>query len=422
MTKKTTFLTAALLLAFSMLYAQKEWAVYDENAIVPYTLPNMLATEQGEKVATITEWESRRTELITLFSEHIYGYSPTGKVLVSYKTVEKSSNALDGKAIRKQVVATFSANGKSAEMNILIYLPKKAKEPVPLFFGLNFYGNHTINSDPAILKSNAFALNVEEKGIYNNKSSEAIRGIQSSRWCAERIIESGYGLATAYYCEMYPDHEAGRNEGLAALLDKKEDPSRWEAIGAWAWGISRVMDYIEADKAIDSKKVVLMGHSRLGKAALWAGAQDKRFAAVISNNSGCGGSALFRRKIGETAHIINSYFPYWFCENFKNYNDKEELLPVDQHELIALIAPRPVYISSAEDDVWADPKGEFLSAFYAGGAYNLYGLNGIESADLPPVNTPVGDYVSYHIRTGGHDVTPYDWECFIKFANRFIKP
>ena len=422
MNLKTLFLIAVLLAVFSTLSAQKERAVYDEKTIAPYTLPNLLETEQGEFVTTVDQWENRRAELIELFAEHIYGHSPTDKVSVSYKTVEQSSEALGGKAIRKQVVATFSANGKSAELNILIYLPKKAKGAVPLFFGLNFYGNHTINRDPAILKTDAFALNVEEKGIHNNKSAEAIRGIQSSRWCAERVIEAGYGLATAYYCEIYPDHEQGRDEGLAALLDKKDNAARWEAVGAWAWGISRIMDYIETDKTIDPEKIILMGHSRLGKAALWAGAQDRRFAAVISNDSGCGGAALFRRKIGETASIINSYFPYWFCGNFKQYNDKEELLPIDQHALIALVAPRPVYIASAEDDLWADPKGEYLSAFYAGEAYNLYGLKGLEFASLPPVNSPVGDYVNYHIRTGGHDVKPYDWECFLRFADRFFMP
>ena len=394
---------------------------YDEAAIAPYTLPDMMVTETGKNVTSAAEWEGRRAELINLFSEHMYGFLPANEVKARYKTIEQSADALGGKAIRKQVVATFTVNGKSASMNILIYLPKEAKKPVPLFFGLNFYGNHAINADPAILKTDAFALNVDEKGIFNNKSSEAIRGIQSARWCAERVIDEGYGLATVYYGEIYPDHEQGRDEGLAALLDKKADAARWEAIGAWAWGISRAMDHLVTDKAIDSEKVILLGHSRLGKAALWAGARDARFAAVISNNSGCGGSALFRRKIGETARIINNSFPHWFCENFKRYSDKEELLPVDQHELIALIAPRPVYISSAEDDLWADPKGEYLSAFYAGKAYELYGLKGLESEAVPPVNTPVGDYVGYHIRTGGHNVTPYDWECFLAFANVFVK-
>ena len=423
MRTKSLFPAIILLTVIFTASAQNEWAVLDENLIQPYELPAILVTESGKKITTVQEWEAERGELLTLFSEQMYGKAPDDKLTITCKTVEQSDKALEGKAIRKQIIATFAANGKTAEMNILIYLPKKAKQPVPVFFGLNFYGNQTVLDDPAILTNNAYALNVNEKGIYNNKSSEAIRGIQASRWCIERIIEEGYGVVTAYYCEIYPDHAEGKNEGIAALLSKKsgrEGTLQWNAIGAWAWGISRIMDYIETDNDIDAKKVVLFGHSRLGKTALWAGAQDQRFAAVISNNSGCGGAALYKRKFGETALIINTYFPHWFCSQFKWYINREELLPIDQHQLIALIAPRPVYIASAEDDLWADPKGEFLSAYHAGEAYNLYGLKGIESEQMPLVNSPVGDRVGYHIRTGEHNVTLYDWECFLKFAKRVV--
>lgn len=414
--------TMALLWISLAMYSQKEWAVYDESQIPEYQLPQLMTRKNGQPVRNVKDWEKRRSELLDYFSSEMYGRTPQKKIKVRYETLEKSSDALQGKAIRKQIKAIFSANGKERSMNILIYLPRYATKPVPMFVGLNFYGNQTIYNDPAILTTETFCLNVEEKGVYNNKSSEAIRGVQSNRWCVPQLIEAGYGLATVYYGELYPDHENGKDESIASLFNENTPKEEaWQAIGAWAWGLSRIMDYLETDKDIDAKKVALMGHSRLGKAALWAGAQDQRFAIVISNDSGCGGAALFRRRIGETARIINAYFPHWFCDNFKKYNDKEEQLPVDQHELIALIAPRPVYVASAEDDLWADPKGEYLSAYHAGEAYRLYGLTPLESEEMPKVNTPIGKSVGYHIRTGGHDVTPYDWKCYLNFVEPFFK-
>ena len=397
---------------------------YDESKVPEFVVPDPLKTFNGKKVKNVKKWEKKcRPELLEFFSKNIYGEIPGELKISSVEVVEESNDAVNGKANRKQVEISFQKDDLTLDFTILIYLPKNV-EKAPLFVGYNFYGNHTITEDVNVIISEAWVRNNPSFGIVHNQLTEQSRGVRNNRWAIEKIIDAGYGLATIYYGEVDPDKD-DFSDGIHPFFyeEYRQRPisNEWGSIAAWSWGLSRCMDYFEEDNDIDESKVIVFGHSRLGKTSLWAGATDQRFAAVISNNSGCGGAALSKRRFGETVWRINTNFPHWFCRNFKEYNKNEQALPVDQHQLISLIAPRPVYIASAEDDKWADPRGEYLSAFYASPVYKLYGKMGILSDNMPTVNQPIQNTVAYHIRTGKHDVTDFDWEQYIKWANKQFK-
>jgi hypothetical protein len=388
----------------------------DESKIIPYTLPDPLLMPNGKRVTTSIEWNTmQRPYIYHLFEEHVYGRYPKEKVSLRFETREQSDNALNGIATRKQVRIYLHPTDTTAVTDVLIYLPKNKKEPVPVFLSLNFYGNETTDKDPAIF--------LPKDGVHEFRgvttAVDSSRGIDPY-WSMKDIISHGYGVVTAYYGDFEPDNKDGWKTGIRTTLKDvlKIRPDEWGAIGAWAWGVSRIMDYLEQDKAIDNKKVALVGHSRLGKSALWAGASDQRFAIVVANESGEGGAALSRRIFGETIKNLNDQFPHWFVSKYKNYNDKADSLPVDQHMLLALIAPRPLYVASAAEDLWADPKGEFLSAVNAGPVYKLFGEKGIETTEMPAIHQPTGTTVMYHIRAGKHAITLYDWQQYIQFADR----
>ena len=395
---------------------------YDEQKVPEFTLPDPLVMSDGTKVANAQAWKTKhRPEILELFRTYVYGRAPIERPKdMTFVVFDLERQALGGLATRKQVTVNFTGQQDGPGMDILIYLPNERKRPIPTFVILNFGGNQTICSDPAVKLSTSWMRS--GPGVVNNRATAQSRGKASSRFPLEDILKRGYGLATIYYGDIDPDFDDGFKNGVQPAFDKlhegKRAPDAWASIGAWAWGLSRAMDYFETDSDIDHNRVIVLGHSRLGKTALWAGARDERFAIVISNDSGCGGAALSRRRFGETVERINTSFPHWFCENFKKYNGNEDDLPVDQHMLIALIAPRPVYVASADEDLWADPKGEFLACKYADPVYKLLGVKGLGTDRMPGLNSPIkAGTIGYHVRSGRHNLTEYDWQQYMDFAD-----
>lgn len=417
---------ALLLCGQPPLSAQETETNYDEAQVPQYTLADPLTCLDGSTVTDSSQWFAvRRPEVLKLFRDQVYGNAPGRPQEVSYRTVE-SGEAFEGLAVRKQVEITLRQGGKELTLGLLLYIPTASgSSGAPAFLGLNFAGNHTLSADPALILNTNWMRPRKDSGIVDNRATEAARGKSSSRWAIETILRRGYALASVYYGDIDPDFHDGFHNGVHVLFDNEADNERpadaWGSIGAWSWGLSRVMDYLETDSDIDHARVAVLGHSRLGKTSLWAGAQDQRFAMVISNNSGCGGAALSKRAFGETVGVINESFPHWFCGNFKQYNGKESSLPVDQHLLLALIAPRPVYVASAQEDRWADPRGEFLALKRADPVYALVAGDTLAADRMPVVNVPVIGRMSYHIRSGRHNVTDFDWDMYLKWADSYLK-
>lgn len=394
----------------------------DEALVGSYTLPDPLTLQNGKAVKDARGWTAqRRPELVRLFEEQVFGRTVAPRTKVLVEVVEAGTPALGGRAVRKQVTLWFAGRKEGPKVDVLEYVPAGATQPVPVFLGLNFGGNATVAADGGIRLGETWARDPKDRTRRVKVAvMETARGSDAESWQVEKILAAGYGVVTANYQDIEPDFAGGIQYGVRPLGFRagQTEPGadEWGAIGAWAWGLSRMVDYLETDKAVDAKRIALIGHSRLGKTALWAGAQDGRFALVVANNSGEGGAALARRNYGETLEQITRNFPHWFCANYRKYSDDPGRLPVDAHELVALMAPRPVYVASAEQDRHADPRGEFLAAVAAGRVYELLGKSGLGTDEMPAIHQPLMKTIGYHIRAGQHDVTGYDWEQYLRFA------
>ncbi len=367
-------------------------ANFDESEVGAYTLPDPLKLDNGERVTSAEMWTKlRRPELVKTFETEMYGRVPPAPKGLHFEV--KTRAAFGGQGIRKQVSIRFAGHEEGPALNLLVYLPADAATPVPMFLGLNFSGN-AATEDPTQ---------------------------DAAHWPFAKLAARGYGLATMWTGDMAPDNDKTLHSGVYALFYKpgqtERGPDDWGAIAAWGWGLSRALDYLETDPAVDATRVAVIGHSRNGKAAVWAGARDTRFAMVVSNESGEGGAALSRRRFGETVQDLNGSFPHWFSENYRKYNGRAAESPVESNLLLALIAPRPLYVASAQGDLWSDPKGEFLGALGASPVYRLLGTDGLAAKEFPPVEHPIMSTIGYHMRTGKHDITDYDWEEYLRFAD-----
>jgi hypothetical protein len=360
-------------------------------------LPELLTTLDAKKAETAGQWVSkRRPEILELFRTNIYGRAPVGRPdNLKFDVTSVDRNAMGGTSTRKLVEISYAGKGEE-KIQLLLFVPNKSAKPAPCF----------------LLICNRSPTNIDPDRV-----------IKSGFWPAEEMVARGYAAAAFYNGDVAADKTNSFTTGVHAVFPvpggRKEDS--WGTIAAWAWGASRVLDYLVTDPLIDSNKVALVGHSRGGKTALWAGAEDQRFAMLVSNESGSTGAAIARNKKGEQIRDINRGFPYWFCENYKKFNGREDDLPVDQHMLVALSAPRPVYIASAVEDTWSHPENEYLAGVHASPAYALFGLRGLAETNMPPLDTPLhGGRIGYHVRTGKHNLTPYDWERFMDFADKHV--
>lgn len=396
---------------------------YDESKVGSYTLPDPLVMQNGQRVTSAEEWMTkRRPEIVRLFEENQYGKTPGRPAKMTFDVFDKGTPALDGKAIRRQVTIYFTGEKTGPKMDLLIYLPAQARGPVPLLLNVSFSANSSVVDDPGIRKGE----------IWNARDGTRVPAPEGGRFGRIDIapfLASGIGFATVYYGDIDPDFIGGIQKGgirKAYLKPGQTEPAadEWGAISAWAWGLSRALDYLETDRGVDAKRVALTGASRLGKTVLWTGAHDPRFAMVIASVSGEGGAALSRRNYGETiAHLTApTRYPYQFAANYGKYGNRVNEFPVDGHMLISLIAPRPLLLQTGSTDYWSDPKGEFLAAVAAGPVYRLLGKDDLGTDQMPAAGQPILHTLGYLMHDGGHGVMPQDWPVFLRFMQMYLHP
>ena len=361
----------------------------DGTANEDYVLPDLLTSRDGKKISTARMWEKvRRPELLSIFETEMYGKVPGRPEGLHFARICPDSLVYGGAAVRSRIRIWLDAS-EQHHFDMLVHLPSEHQGRIPMFVGLNF------------------------------RSLDDCLELNRHTWPFELITKEGFGVAVAFHTSIEQDGQEYEGIPSAAVRSWYRPADEWGAISAWAWGISRMIDWFETAPGIDMDRIAVIGHSRLGKTALWASANDSRISLAVSNCSGCCGAAISRRMYGETFEAIQRNFPYWFVPRFREYSGREDMFPTDQHALIALSAPRPVYVASADEDDWADPIGEWTAAYEAGPVYGLYGLDGLSCRSMQP-NGHTDDYgsVAYKIRNGIHAMWPDDWYDYIKFAKK----
>ncbi len=384
--------------------------------------PDPLAMLDGRKITTAEQWETeRKPELRALFEHYMYGKYPATPDRVTAKVLFEDSNAFGGKATLKEVELTL-APPEWPKIYLLIAAPQGGRSPC--FVGANFGGNHLLTDHAGVRIPDAWMPD-RYPGVVDHRATDAGRGAQADTWPLEAIVARGYAVATFYCGDIQPDRPDER-EGLRAIVTSPESPDAAETatIMSWAWGVHRAVDHLQNEPAIDPKRIAVVGHSRLGKTALLAGAFDDRIALTVANQAGCGGSGPSRHNDPKAEGVarITTAFPHWFCGNFSKFGEDTSKLPFDQHSLVALCAPRPVLFTAAAEDLWANPSGQFEVLKAAKPVYELVGVDGLTAEEMPSPDAPLVDSrLGYWIRSGSHAMTPADWKIYLDFADRWFK-
>jgi hypothetical protein len=382
--------------------------------------PDPLTFFNGTKVGSRDQWnKERRPELIRLFQHYMYGELPPAPKSIESRVERSDAGCFGGKATLKAVTISFGP-ADAPKIHLLVVTPNRPGGRKPAFLGLNFCGNHTLLDDRAIALPATWMPDYCE-GCMEHRATDAGRGIQKDVWAVEQTIDRGYALACFFCGDVDPDRDDfsdGIHPFYAPPGATGRGPQGWGSIAAWAYGLHRAVDYLVTDKDLDPARIAVVGHSRLGKTALLAGALDERIALVIPHQAGCGGTAPSRHDVGEQVRQINDRFPHWFCDEFKKFNDQVERLPFDQHCLVALCAPRPVLLSNAQEDTWADPEGQFRVLQGADPVYRLLGSKGLDGKSFPELDQLLDTPLGYYIRPGKHAMTAGDWQVFLAFADK----
>lgn len=438
--KKTCFIlfVTMFLLSFPVIAQDVN---YDENKIGEYTLPDPLTFVNGKKVKTVQDWKQRRLEILDIFQREMYGQMPPKPEALVLETLEEGET-LAGFANRKQVRMWFKADKTGPKIDWLILTPKHVKGPVPTIILLNYEGNQTVLADKEILVTDGWLRNNDTWFIKNHKISEQSRGMLDNSTLTEMLpanmlIANGYAVVTACYGEISPDpnqtdidengHSLQETLAYTRIFDLwgKRDPNRTDnttALSAWAWALMRGMDMIEQDPVLDEKHVVLTGFSRLGKAALIAGAFDERFPVVIPNQTGGGGAPLAKRYYGENVGTMTTSFTHWYCKAYAKYAHNEASMPFDQHMFLACVAPRKLLIQGF-DEPWFDTKGEFLALQAASPVWEFLGKKGLPKVDWPADfdTSAIGTDLGYVRRNNKHGIAAIDWVWILQFAEKAFK-